>query len=62
MSVSRPFSVFLRWKRYCSKTGHHPYHTVGLLSPADLAGYRTNQVYKKGSTHTPFYQVSFFTD
>ncbi len=30
-----------------------PSVAVGLLSPADLAGYRTNQVYIKGSMHTP---------
>ncbi|MDP4272565.1 MAG: cell filamentation protein Fic, partial [Bacteroidota bacterium] len=27
---------------------------VGLLKPSDLAGYRTHQVYIKGSMHTPF--------
>lgn len=30
-----------------------PSVTVGLLKPSDLAGYRTNQVYIKGSLHTP---------
>lgn len=30
-----------------------PSVTVGLLKPSDLAGYRTNQVYIRGSMHTP---------
>jgi hypothetical protein len=30
-----------------------PSVTAGLLKPADLAGYRNNQVYIKGSMHTP---------
>jgi len=30
-----------------------PSVTVGLLKPSDLAGYRTSQVYIKGSLHTP---------
>lgn len=30
-----------------------PSVTAGLLKPADLAGYRNNQVYIKGSKHTP---------
>ncbi len=30
-----------------------PSVAVGLLKPADLAGYRNNQVYIKGSMHTP---------
>lgn len=30
-----------------------PSVTVGLLKPADLAGYRNGQVYIKGSMHTP---------
>jgi Fic family protein len=30
-----------------------PSVAVGLLNPADLAGYRTNQVHIKGSMHTP---------
>jgi hypothetical protein len=30
-----------------------PSVTVGLLKPSDLAGYRTNQVYIRGSKHTP---------
>ncbi len=30
-----------------------PSVTAGLLKTADLAGYRTNQVYIKGSAHTP---------
>jgi len=30
-----------------------PSVTVGLLKPADLAGYRNSQVYIKGSMHTP---------
>ncbi|GHT28509.1 hypothetical protein AGMMS49574_02980 [Bacteroidia bacterium] len=30
-----------------------PSVTVGLLKPSDLAGYRTHQVYIRGSMHTP---------
>lgn len=30
-----------------------PSVSAGLLKPADLAGYRTNQVYIRGSMHTP---------
>jgi Fic family protein len=30
-----------------------PSVAVGLVKPADLAGYRNNQVYIKGSMHTP---------
>ncbi len=30
-----------------------PSVTAGLISPSDLAGYRNNQVYIKGSMHTP---------
>ncbi len=30
-----------------------PSVAVGLLTPGDLAGYRTNQVYIRGSMHTP---------
>lgn len=32
-----------------------PSVAVGLLSPGDLAGYRTSQVYIRGSMHTPLY-------
>jgi len=32
-----------------------PSVSVGLLKPTDLAGYRTSQVYIKGSMHTPLH-------